>query len=269
MTAMSDLAAAAAAVGAPEELVQRSAEARAQANGTSIEEVLAAWAGGGSPAAAAPAEAESDTQEATETDAAPPEPAEEQAPAEEPPVEDPGSAIVPTEPAPAPVAAAGPGSDVIPILVTEKNDQPLVVIFGAVAMFVVLALLGWVFPSLPSDSDQVVTSRIDFSAEAIEGRTLYQQLDCASCHTQMVRPVVADVALGPVTLDDTNQVLGTRRIGPDLTYVGSRLGPAEIQGVITQGGSHPVVSLNDEDLAALTNYLVESQSDNVETASDE
>lgn len=55
---MSDLSAAAARVGGPEDLVMRSAKARAQATGSSVEDVLAAWAGGGSaPAAAAPAPA--------------------------------------------------------------------------------------------------------------------------------------------------------------------------------------------------------------------
>ena len=44
---MSDLAAAAAALGIPEALVQRSAAARATATGKSVDEILAAWAGGG------------------------------------------------------------------------------------------------------------------------------------------------------------------------------------------------------------------------------
>ncbi len=52
---MSDLAAAAAALGIPEALASRSAAARAAANGTSADDVLSAWAGGGSVAAAAPA----------------------------------------------------------------------------------------------------------------------------------------------------------------------------------------------------------------------
>lgn len=49
---MSDLAAAAAAIGAPEELVERSANARAAATGASAVEILAAWAGGASPTVA-------------------------------------------------------------------------------------------------------------------------------------------------------------------------------------------------------------------------
>ncbi|MCJ7726209.1 MAG: cytochrome c [Acidimicrobiia bacterium] len=56
---MSDqLAAVAAALGAPPEIVMRSAQARAKADGTTAEAVLAAWSGGEAvPAAAAPAPA--------------------------------------------------------------------------------------------------------------------------------------------------------------------------------------------------------------------
>lgn len=48
------LAQAAAALNAPEAIVKRSAEARARAGGLSTDEVLTAWAGGGSVAATAP-----------------------------------------------------------------------------------------------------------------------------------------------------------------------------------------------------------------------
>ncbi len=55
---MSDLlTAAAAALDTPEILVERSAAARAEANGTSVDDVLAAWAGGAPATAAAPAAA--------------------------------------------------------------------------------------------------------------------------------------------------------------------------------------------------------------------
>ncbi len=51
------LAAAAARMGSPEHLVERSAEARAAADGLSVEDVLAAWAGGGvAPTGSAPAD---------------------------------------------------------------------------------------------------------------------------------------------------------------------------------------------------------------------
>ncbi|MGH8942055.1 MAG: c-type cytochrome [Acidimicrobiia bacterium] len=89
---MSDLSAAAEALGVPESIVQRSAAARAAETGMTVDEVLAAWAGGGSVAGSPPAAAA------------------EEAPAEEPTAE-PGAEreegapeAVPAEPvAPAPI----------------------------------------------------------------------------------------------------------------------------------------------------------------------
>ena len=46
---MSDLASASAATGVPEELLQRAADARAEAMGVSADELLSSW-GGGAPA---------------------------------------------------------------------------------------------------------------------------------------------------------------------------------------------------------------------------
>lgn len=51
-------------MGIPPELVQRSAAARAAANGTSVDDILAAWAGGAPPPAAAPPAPEPATEEA-------------------------------------------------------------------------------------------------------------------------------------------------------------------------------------------------------------
>ena len=98
-----NLARAAEILGAPEILVQRSAEARADADGISVEEVLAAWAGGGappSPSASAPAAA----PEPSPAPAAAPEPSPVPAAAPEPSP----APTVPFEPSPAPVAASAP-----------------------------------------------------------------------------------------------------------------------------------------------------------------
>ncbi len=85
------LSAAAAALGLPEALVQRSAEARATETGQSVDDILAAWAGGETVAAAPVAEP-------AETPAAA-EPAEDTAPAAPEPVVDVPTAP-PTEPTP-------------------------------------------------------------------------------------------------------------------------------------------------------------------------
>jgi hypothetical protein len=74
----------------------------------------------------------------------------------------------------------------------------------------------------------------------------------------MVRPVVADVGLGAVSLSDTNQVLGSRRFGPDLSNVGARISASQIEAIITGLDDHPALSLSSEDLDALVAYLVES-----------
>ena len=68
------LTAAAAALNAPEGLVQRSAAARATANGITVDEVLSAWAGGGTATAVAAPSAPPEPAAATE-----PEPADEPA----------------------------------------------------------------------------------------------------------------------------------------------------------------------------------------------
>lgn len=100
---MSDqLAAAAQAMGVPEQLVERSARARAEATGQSYEEVLTAWAGG-EAVAAAPEPEEPAAEEAAETatEEAPDAPAEAPAqPAEAPPVEPAAAAAVSPPPAP-------------------------------------------------------------------------------------------------------------------------------------------------------------------------
>ena len=103
-----NLARAAEVLGAPEILVQRSAEARAEADGVPVEEVLAAWAGGGaspSPSASAPAPAPA------------PDPAPAPAPEPSPVTASaPDPSPAPTAPsAPAPVPAATPAPVAAPL----------------------------------------------------------------------------------------------------------------------------------------------------------
>jgi MFS family permease len=94
------LTAAADALNVPETLVQRSAAARATANGTSVDDVLNAWAGGAPAAGAAPSAAPSQTEEAAPTADESTEPAPS-------PVAEPEPEPEPaTQPDVAPVAAA-------------------------------------------------------------------------------------------------------------------------------------------------------------------
>ena len=123
---MSDvLARAAQVMGAPEELVQRSAEARADADGVSVEEVLAAWAGGGaSPMPVAPA-------------AAPPAP--EPVAVAAPPSETASTAAAIPEPV-APSVSAAPPSPVAPTVAFPPPPPSEVTTKEAVSFPVVVSV---------------------------------------------------------------------------------------------------------------------------------
>lgn len=134
------LSGAAQAMGIPEELVERSAEARAAESGSSVEEILAAWAGGEAVESAAPAEEPEAEPAAEET------PVEEEAPAQEeaepaPPTpvvdtpeptaeEAPAAAATTRAPAPAEVtvAEAGKYPEVVTVPTAGIKERPNFVI---------------------------------------------------------------------------------------------------------------------------------------------
>lgn len=250
---MSDIAAAAAAMNIPEELVQRSAAARAAATGASTDEIIAAWAGG------APAPASTAPQAEPE-----PEPTPEAAPA---------AASTPAEPAkpveqpaaePAPVGTPAPSVPLPPAeppVLQGRTEHPFLITAGAAALLVVALLVGFLAPALPQEGNGVYTSVIPLSQAGIDGRDLYRSEGCSACHTQAVRPIVADVGLGPVTISDSNQVLGVRRYGPDLAHIGSRVeSRSSLLSVLTSSSDHPsYAGLSDQDLENLTAYLFESK----------
>lgn len=250
---MSDLAAAAAAMGLPEALVERSAQARSAETGQSVDELYSAWAGG--EAASPPdggADAVSDETAAPEPD----EPKADEAEAESEPeapvvvVEAPGAPSEPAQPAP-----AGPYKP--PVLVGAK-DNPMTVVFAALGLFFIVVMVGLVGPSITFDSPGARTSDLPYSATALDGQDIYTNVGCVACHTQMVRPIVADVGLGAVTLNDTNQILGTRRFGPDLSDVGARISASQLEAIVAGLGDHPAHSLSADDMNALVAYLSES-----------
>ena len=252
---------ASAALGIPEALTKRSAEARAAETGADVDEVLASWAGDAPPPEAAAPPSEPEGVEAEEPEAETP---EEPEPAEPEPAPAPAAApeVVVGVPQPEPVPAGGApafAAAARPPVLVGVRDNPVPVLAGVVGLFLVMVLVGLVGPALPYDSPGARSSEIPYSELAQEGKNVYSTLGCSFCHTQMVRPVVADVGLGAVTLNDTNQVLGLRRFGPDLSDVGSRMTPFQIEAVIGGLGGHPPHHLAAEDLQALTAYLSQSQ----------
>ncbi len=243
---MSDLAAAAAAaLGIPESLAQRSAEARAVETGANADDILSAWAGGApapAPAtteAAPPSTSETTDQPVPETQPAPPEVIIAAAP------------ITVPEPAP-----AGPYKP--PILVGAR-DNPMTVLMGALGLFGLILIIGLIGPASQTEEPGARTSALSYTQAAVEGQDIYGSLGCAACHTQLVRPVIADVGLGGVTLNDSNQVIGTRRFGPDLSNIGTRMSASQLEATVGGLGDHPEHSLSTDDLTKLVAYLTQSQ----------
>ena len=253
---MSDfLAPAAEKMGVPEALVKRSAEARAKAAGASPDDILSAWAGGQAAPAATPPPPAPATPEAEPVEEAPapgtPAPTPAGAPAAQPAV-----AGVPA----APAAGIVDRPSVPPVLV-GRHERLVGAMAGAVALLALSVLVGFFVAAAPQESNLAYTSEFAYSEIALDGQDVYRTQGCAACHTQVVRTVVADAGFGGVTMSDTNQVIGSRRLGPDLTHVGSRVETdADLYAVLAGGAGHPPYGgLDQADLDALVAYLMESK----------
>ncbi len=216
------LSAAAAALNAPETIVQRSAEARAKATGASIDDILAAWAGGGSaPSAPTPPPAPAPEPSTT------PEPDTTTEPAPEPAADTPAA---PT-PTAAPAASAAPGTSAptpppAPATVTPEQalSHPVVVSVPTAglkertagtlprwlaAAFMIVPLFGLLYLSSNLTSAGCVDGGFELSVDRVtgrgencdgsafegrsaaggagaafigEGRSLYTSTGCAGCH---------------------------------------------------------------------------------------
>ena len=223
---------------APEELVQRSAEARAEASGKSVDEVLQSWAGG----------------EAIES-----------SPAAETPVEE------------APVEEAVEEAAVEEILeetpVEVKKESSFVFISGVIAIAIFTYFFGYLFPKQQSENlvSESLNNTIEVSNEELKGAEIYNQLNCQSCHTQNVRVVIPDSQNGKVLKNryaEQAVILNTGliRIGPDLSNSASREptnNPQWLSRYLKDSSSvrenvpHPNYDfLNQQDLDYLITYLL-------------
>ena len=198
---MSELIAKVAEIlGIPETLVQRSAEARAEASGNTVEEVLQSWAGGEAVAASAPAE---------------------KAPVvEDTPVEEVKEEVVVAE-------------DVETVVEEEsvelKKESALVFISGVIGVALFTYFFAFVIPKNQS-TDLVAESlnnQIVVSQEVLEGAQVYNDLNCQSCHTQNVRLLIPDSQNGKILKNKfANEIIikntGLLRLGPDLSTSATR-----------------------------------------------
>ena len=118
----------------------------------------------------------------------------------------------------------------------KKLDRSALLLFTCgTAIFLVGALLTTVFPALVESSwSQPVEGLDSYTDAQARGRAIYVRDGCWYCHTQQVRTLEADVKRfgwrgvdAPISLpgeyvNDSPHLLGTRRIGPDLSRVGGK-----------------------------------------------
>ena len=243
---------------APVDLVQRSAEARAQASGKSVEEVLSSWAGGESVAvSAAPAP-------------------KEEAPVEEAPKEEaPATEVV--EEVVEEIVEETETQEVVEEVVEEivelKNESALSFISGVLLVGLFTFLFAFVIPKnqatdIVSDS---LNNSISASNEVIKGAEVYAELNCQSCHTQNVRTLIPDTQNGKVLKNKfANETLinnvGSIRLGPDLSTSATREPTNNSQWLtrylsdstsVNRDIPHPSYDfLDDDDLEYLVTYLL-------------
>ena len=252
---------------APESLVQRSAEARAEASGKSVDEVLQSWAGGESVAAV-----EKTVEE--------PAPVEEKAPVEEPvPVEE----LTTTDESSIDIQKDD-DEEIVQLLIEEelveaKKESSFALLMGVIGVVVFTYLFAFSIPKQQSE-DLVLESlnnSVRVSEEILEGATIYNQLNCQSCHTQNVRVLIPDSQNGKVLKNrfaNKNLILNTGllRLAPDLSTLASREPTNDgvwLKKYLTDPTSvkeeipHPSINfLNEQDLDYLITYLLSLGSTN-------
>ena len=230
---------------APVDLVQRSAEARAQASGVSVDDVLNSWAGGESVAASsAPVEEvkEEIVEETTEETA-------KESEAQE---------VI---------------EEVVEEVIELKNESSLAFISGVLLIGVFTFVFAFVIPKNQSISavESSLNNSVSVSSEVLRGAEIYGELNCQSCHTQNVRTLIPDTQNGKVLKNKYASAaliknVGTIRLGPDLSTNGTREPTNNSQWLkryLTDSSSvnrdipHPNYGfLEDNDLEYLVTYLL-------------
>jgi cytochrome c oxidase cbb3-type subunit 2 len=109
-----------------------------------------------------------------------------------------------------------------------------------------------------------------YDQRALTGRALYIREGCFSCHTQQVRDSFSDSALGPgpslpgLYNNEAPNLIGTIRLGPDLTCFGDRAANAAsiVQHLRNPQAAHHESTmprygyLDTKELQALAAYLL-------------
>ena len=233
---------------APVDLVQRSAEARAQASGVSVDDVLNSWAGGESVASGSTP------------------PPKEEAPVEEVKEEAPEELVEEIE-------AQEVVEEIVEEVIELKKESSLAFVSGVLLIGIFTFVFAFVIPKNQSISavESSLNNSVNVSSEVLRGAEIYGELNCQSCHTQNVRTLIPDTQNGKVLKNKyANAALiknvGTIRLGPDLSTNATREPTNNSQWLkrylvdsssVNRDIPHPNYEfLDDNDLEYLVTYLL-------------
>jgi cbb3-type cytochrome oxidase cytochrome c subunit len=121
--------------------------------------------------------------------------------------------------------------------------------------------------ALPASDPELAGREERLSRLERQGMEVYRNEGCWYCHTQYVRESSVDADLGTpmdakAYAGESPAMLGTERIGPDLTHYGSSgVGPSTVVDFLSDPGEdssyrHRFGYLSDADLRALAAYLL-------------
>ena len=227
---------------APASLVQRSAEARAAASGSSVDDVLNSWLGGENITTSSPKEAP--VEEVVETV----EEVKEEAPVEE---------VVET----------------VEELVKIKEERALTFVLSVIFVGLFTYFFGFLTTGNQATAlvEESLNNTVEISNEAYIGAQIYSELNCQSCHTQNVRALIPDTQNGKVLRNKyaSEAVLnniGNIRLGPDLSTNATREPTNNKQWLtrylndatsVNREIPHPKYNfLNEQDMNYLVTYLL-------------
>ena len=164
-------------------------------------------------------------------------------------------------------------------LIEAKKESSFALLMGVIGVVVFTYLFAFSIPKQQSE-DLVLESlnnSVRVSEEILEGATVYNQLNCQSCHTQNVRVLIPDSQNGKVLKNrfaNKNLILNTGllRLAPDLSTLASREPTNDgdwLKKYLTDPSSvkeeipHPSINfLNEQDLDYLITYLLSLGSTN-------
>jgi cytochrome c oxidase cbb3-type subunit 2 len=107
------------------------------------------------------------------------------------------------------------------------HRRPAAIVVIGAAVFGALSFLIALRPALDLDAATAARPTANADPAVARGRALYLAEGCGYCHSQFVRPLFADAAYGRASeaadyAQAAPPLLGTERIGPDLSNVGIR-----------------------------------------------